>query len=80
MRNMDQDHFMPQYPNHFPQMTNQIQSNKKSYGNLQLLKKTLTPYTLSFKKMFKILVGIGQIIPIHQKLFLPPCLKQYESV
>jgi hypothetical protein len=29
--------------------------------------------------MFKILVGIGQIIPIHQKLFLPPYLKQYES-
>jgi hypothetical protein len=34
MRNMDQNHFMPQYPNHFAQMTNQIQSNKKPYGNL----------------------------------------------
>jgi hypothetical protein len=33
MRSMNQDNYELQHPNHSPQMTNQIQSNKKPYEN-----------------------------------------------
>ena len=79
MRSMNQDHSISQHPNHSPQMTNQVPSNKKIYEKSQQLKKTISLFPLSFKEIFERLVNIGKIILIIQKPSQPPYPKWYDT-